>query len=545
MAPDGPHDLLSLVTARADGNPFFVPELVNTLVDDGVLACEGDTWVLTTRLEEVTVPPTIPGLIAACIDNLAPVSGQLIGADRSSAASSCTGSCSPSPVRPTTSRTASPDCPPQISSASARTTLISSTSSSTRSPRRSRTTGSCAVIASCSTNASARGIEAQLGDRAGEFVETLAYHYQRSGHVVEAVGYLRRSGRKALDRYTLAEAHRQYRAAYDLLTADDDDTNAVDAATRDRLLIETIIEWAQCHYYTCDMVGLRDLQERHRDLPAAVGDDVLTARWTAWVGMVTWQEGRISDADRLLTEALELGRHCDDATAQAYALAWLTWVATQAGDTARAVEIWPVLSPLVLEVADPHDRQYVQIKGLCGVGQASARRGDTKSATAYASELLEIGRRTGNRRASAMGHMVLVVVGFVRGDEYAAKAATRAAIDCDADPMYMVFAEAWAAGLAMGSSSPRRRAAASIRSIIGGGTWAGTSSVAPWLSSATSSTCWRDTQPRDGWAHRGTAAAGGARAPRERPRHRHLHGDHAGPPRDRLRGGTRVARRAP
>jgi len=50
--------------------------------------------------------------------------------------------------------------------------------------------------------------------------------------------------------------------------------------------------------------------------------------------------------------------------------------------------------------------------------------------------------------------MVLVVVGLVRGDEYAAKAATRAAIDCDADPMYMVFAEAWATGLAIGSSSP-------------------------------------------------------------------------------------------
>jgi hypothetical protein len=52
-----------------------------------------------------------------------------------------------------------------------------------------------------------------------------------------------------------------------------------------------------------------------------------------------------------------------------------------------------------------------------------------------------------------MGHMVLVVVDNVRGDKYAAKAATRAAIDCDADPMYMLFAEASAAGLAIGSSS--------------------------------------------------------------------------------------------
>ncbi len=448
-----PDDLLSLVTARADGNPFFVEELVNTLVDDGVLARQGHGWVLTTRLDAVTVPPTIRGLIAARIDNLAPeprrvlreasVVGreflyrimQSVTGAPDDLQESLAGLSAADLIR---ERNADPDLEYIFKHALTQEVAYDGLLRRDRQHLHERV---------------ARGIEAQLGDRTEEFVETLAYHYQRSGHVVEAVDYLRRSGRKALDRYALPEAHRQYRAAHDLLTADDDDTHAVDRATRDRLLIETIIEWAQCHYYTCDMVGLRDLQERHRDLPASVGDDVLTARWTAWVGMVTWQEGRISDADRLLTEALDLGRRCGDATAQAYALTWLTWVATQAGDTARAVEIWPVLSPLVPEVADPHDRQYVQIKGLCGVGQASARRGDTKAATAYADELLDIGRRTGNRRASAMGHMVLVVVGSVRGDEYAAKGAARAAIECDADPMYMVFAEAWAAGLAITSAS--------------------------------------------------------------------------------------------
>ena len=311
----------------------------------------------------------------------------------------------------------------------------------------------------------ARGIEAHLGGRANEFVETLAYHYQRSGHVVEAVDYLRRSGRKALDRYALAEAHRQYRAAYDLLTSDDEDTLTVDAGTRDRLLIETIIEWAQCHYYTCEIGGLRDLQERHRDLPAAVGDDVLTARWIAWVGMVAWQLERITDADRHLTEALELARRCGDATAEGYALAWLTWVATQAGDLTRAVEVGAVLERVVPLVADPHDRLYVQIKGLGGVGLARARCGEAKAATACADELLDIGRRTGNRRATAMGHMVVMAASLSRGDLYAAKAATGAAIACDADPMYMLFAR------------PGRPACRSVRTAWGSLGVSSTSSI--------------------------------------------------------------------
>ncbi|RPI09481.1 MAG: hypothetical protein EHM63_04655 [Actinobacteria bacterium] len=180
---------------------------------------------------------------------------------------------------------------------------------------------------------------------------------------------------------------------------------------------------------------------------------MLTARWIAWVGMVTWQLEQITDADRYLTEALELARRCGDPTAQGYALAWLTWVAAQAGDLTRVVEVGAALERVVPLVADPHDRLYVQIKGLGGVGAALARRGDAKAATACADELLDIGQRTGNRRAAAMGHMVTMAVSLSRGDQYAAKAATVAAIACEADPMYVLFARAWATGISIGGDS--------------------------------------------------------------------------------------------
>ncbi len=447
-----PDELLSLVIARTDGNPFFVEEIVNRLIETDVLARQGDRWVLATRLDEVTVPATIRGLDRGA--HRQPRAGSPPGASRG---------LGRRPRVPLPDRAVRHGAPDDLDDSLAGLSAADLIRERNHDPdleyifkhaltqevaydgllRRDRQVLHERV---------ARGVEALLGDRTEEFVETLAYHYERSGHVVEAVGYLRRAGRKALDRYAIAEAHRQYRAAYDLLIADDDDTNAVDPATRDRLLIETILEWAQCHYYTCAITGLHDLQDRHRDLLVTVGDEVLTARWTAWRGMTAWQQGQVKDAERLLTDAVGLAERCNDATAHGYALAWLTWVAPQGGDTARAVAIWPALEALVPRVADAHDRQYVHIKGLGGVGLALASRGDIKGATARADELLEIGRRTGNRRASAMGYMVMVVVAFARGDEYAAKAGTQAAIDCDADPMYMFFAEAWATGLAIGSS---------------------------------------------------------------------------------------------
>ena len=104
-------------------------------------------------------------------------------------------------------------------------------------------------------------------------------------------------------------------------------------------------------------------------------------------------------------------------------------------------------------IADSHDRLYVEIKGLCGVGLALARRGEVKAATERADELLDVGRRTGNRRAAAMGHMVAMAASFARGDQYAAKAATSAAIACEADPMYVLFARAWATGISIAGDS--------------------------------------------------------------------------------------------
>ena len=248
-------------------------------IEIGVLARQGDKWVLTTRLEEVTVPTTIRGLIAARIDNLGPSPAGCSARRRWSAASSSTGSCSPCTGAPD-------DLEGSLAGLSAADLIRERDNDADLEyifkhalTQEVAYDGLLRRERQLLHERVARGIEAQLGGRANEFVETLAYHYQRSGHVVEAVDFLRRSGRKALDRYALAEAHRQYRAAYDLLTSEDEDTLAVDRLTRDRLLIETIIEWAQCHYYTCAIGAARDLQERHRDLPAAVGDDVLTARW--------------------------------------------------------------------------------------------------------------------------------------------------------------------------------------------------------------------------------------------------------------------------
>ncbi len=60
-----------LILQKADGNPFFVEEIMRTLVDkDAVRRDPGGRWKATSQIETVAIPDTIQGVIMARIDRL-------------------------------------------------------------------------------------------------------------------------------------------------------------------------------------------------------------------------------------------------------------------------------------------------------------------------------------------------------------------------------------------------------------------------------------------------------------------------------------------
>ncbi len=68
-----PAALRALVIGGAEGNPFYMEELVKMLIDDGVIVAEGVGWrVLPDKLLAARVPPTLTGVLQARLDALAP-----------------------------------------------------------------------------------------------------------------------------------------------------------------------------------------------------------------------------------------------------------------------------------------------------------------------------------------------------------------------------------------------------------------------------------------------------------------------------------------
>jgi class 3 adenylate cyclase/tetratricopeptide (TPR) repeat protein len=72
LAADLPAPLRELLVERADGNPFFLEELLGALIDLGVLERTGDGWEVREQAGELAVPDSVHGVVAARIDLLAP-----------------------------------------------------------------------------------------------------------------------------------------------------------------------------------------------------------------------------------------------------------------------------------------------------------------------------------------------------------------------------------------------------------------------------------------------------------------------------------------
>ena len=63
---------------KAEGNPFFVEEVVRSLIDNGTIRAEGDRYVADATIEAIAVPDTLSSVIATRLDRLEPAAKRLL-----------------------------------------------------------------------------------------------------------------------------------------------------------------------------------------------------------------------------------------------------------------------------------------------------------------------------------------------------------------------------------------------------------------------------------------------------------------------------------
>jgi hypothetical protein len=69
---DLPRDLRRLIIHKTEGNPYFIEEVVRSLIEQGIVhqTDDGLRWKSETRMEDVAIPDTLQALLVARIDRL-------------------------------------------------------------------------------------------------------------------------------------------------------------------------------------------------------------------------------------------------------------------------------------------------------------------------------------------------------------------------------------------------------------------------------------------------------------------------------------------
>lgn len=67
---DLPESVRALILQKAEGNPFYVEEVIRSLLDQKLVVRDGDRWRATREISNIAIPDTLAGVITARLDRL-------------------------------------------------------------------------------------------------------------------------------------------------------------------------------------------------------------------------------------------------------------------------------------------------------------------------------------------------------------------------------------------------------------------------------------------------------------------------------------------
>jgi class 3 adenylate cyclase/tetratricopeptide (TPR) repeat protein/ABC-type dipeptide/oligopeptide/nickel transport system ATPase component len=223
-----PEETRRLILNKAEGNPFFLEELLRSLLDAGIVVLEEEKAIVTRAVAEIQLPDTLQEMIAARIDRLpstskrtlqtASVIGRIfqqrvlayILAQEQSHAH-LNDSLSELQRRELIHLREAGAASGQIVSRELEYIFKHAVTQ--------ETAYNSLLIARRKTlhQVAAEAIEALFSDHLNELAATLAYHYEQAGVAGKAIHYLSRAADRARATYANAEAITSYQRAIDQL----------------------------------------------------------------------------------------------------------------------------------------------------------------------------------------------------------------------------------------------------------------------------------------------------------------------------------------
>jgi class 3 adenylate cyclase/tetratricopeptide (TPR) repeat protein len=426
-----PSELKRWVQNKTEGNPFYLEELVNTLIESGVLVQENGDWEIARPIKETDISSSIHGLISGRLDRLEKETKRIL-------------------------QEAS-----VIGRAFLYEILRKVSELEDRIDRGLSTLERLDLIRTCSFEPDleymfkhpliqevvyngllkkerqdiheevARVMERLFKDRLSEFYETLAYHFSLGRSANKAVEYLVKAGEKSLARYAVEEAHEHYKKAYDILRPKESMNEE-----EKKLLVDMLNSWGYVYYYLGDIKEFINLFNSHKDLVESLGDKARLGMFYAWLGIANHMAGQQKDSYDYLRNALELGESSGAQKVVGYACTWLPWTCAYLGLFDEGI----TYGKRAQEIAEsfPSD-QYLFFKSLAGMCNIYRAQGNTKKLFEGAKRLLDYGEKTSNSRSKVFGHWMIASGHIGTGELSLARKESQKAAEVALDPFYSQF----------------------------------------------------------------------------------------------------------
>ncbi|MDP3222116.1 MAG: AAA family ATPase, partial [Rubrivivax sp.] len=449
IAPPPPM-LTELIVRRAEGNPYYMEELVRRLIDDGVIVTGHPHWtVQADRLDTLRLPTTLVGLLQSRLDALpaaerqaarqASIVGHVFWDDALQALDARAPQALPAlqraafvKARDTSDFEGTPErqFDPHLLHQVTYDTLL----------KAERKLGH---------GAAARWLAERTQGRGAEFLAMTGEHAERAGETALAIDCFEQAGTEAQKRFANAAAVSWLRRALALL-------GESDPVRRFRLLglLDSI----------ADTLGDRTGQDAvHADMMALLDrhpDDACQARLWHLQGMLADRRGDRAAAERYSLQACDLAERCEAAETAALShglLAWLSIARQQFEAAGQHVELglqwasriqtepqraetearlltlsgmvsmqltrYDEASDTLLEVLARGEALGVarlQLGALNNLAVIDAQRARWDAAARWGERMLELARTTGNQPYVVQAHWRLSSAAKGRGDFAAA-----------------------------------------------------------------------------------------------------------------------------
>ncbi len=413
-----PKNLAEVILDRSEGNPFFVEEVLRSLIERGVLARANGAWKVTDLVENIQVPDSLQGVLLSRLDRLPEETKRVIqkacvigrvflfrvleymAREETELESQMAFLEDAALVR---ERERIPEIEYVFDHALTQEVAYQTLLGPSRKLLHQKV---------------GEAMEAIFSERIDQHRALLAYHFFKGEDWEKALKYSAGEADAAVQLYAYAEAREHYHRALDSLK------NLPDNASNRQKQVDISVRLVNVSLQSESPEKNLAILTEAENMASSLADEARLARVQLWIGRVHYLAGRLREAISYFQKVLAVAPKFGDPELMALPGAVIGRVLFLQGQFAKAHHLLDRTVPLLEATKNRHELLFACLYR----GASRACLGDYAAGSAELDQVLKMAQASLNLNAEAMAYTGLAMIRVVAGKYHEAMEAAQAAL---------------------------------------------------------------------------------------------------------------------